>query len=563
MGKSSGQGLSIKKRLFLALTLLGTMLTVMSVSGWMALHESNASLQTVFADRVVPLRDLKIVADRYAVNIVDTTHKVRAGSLTWADGLRSVAEARRTITEQWAEYMATTMDAEERALADQVTASMRVADTAVDKLLGLLKSENRDGLNAFATEALYPAIDPVSDFVSKLVDLQIHEAQAEFNQSQRIYTWMTIALTAGIVIGLAVVGFAVLTTVRRVIRPLNAMTAAMTILAGGNKTAEIPATGQTDEIGAMAKAVLVFKENMIRNDELQAAAAKEQEERNRRAEKVDQLTKNFENEVSEILRVVASAATEMSQTANSLASSAEESSTQASAVAAASTQAAANVQTVASAAEELSSSISEISGQVSSSTQLTDRAVEEADSSRSLVQKLVESSSKIGQVVQLITEIAQQTNLLALNATIEAARAGEAGKGFAVVASEVKTLATQTAKATDEISMQIDAIQGDTGTTAEAIERIGQRIREVNDIATSIASAVEEQNAATQEISRNVGEAAKSTDEVTSNINGVSEAAQNTSAASAQMLQSSQELSAKAENLRGLVQTFLGDVRAA
>ena len=462
------------------------------------------------------------------------------------------------FNENGEQLMNTLQNADRLKLAESVLETATSWRMAFDKIVNVVSANNA---------AINERLDPNGRRIAAIAEKAVNEnktfqdelgprATAAMIQGKWLAVGISvIAIVLGIVLAL-VIG-------RLISRPIVAMTGAMTTLAGGDKTVAIPATDQTDEVGDMAKALLVFKENMIRNDELQATAAREQEERNIRAAKVDQLTKDFEGQVSEILGIVASAATEMSQTANGLATAAEESSAQATAVAAASTQAAANVQTVASAAEELSSSITEISGQVSSSTRLADKAVEESEASRALVQKLVDSSAKIGEVVRLITEIAEQTNLLALNATIEAARAGEAGKGFAVVASEVKTLATQTAKATDEISLQIDAIQADTGTTAEAIERIGKRIREVNEIATSIASAVEEQNAATQEISRNVGEAAKSTDEVNSNITGVSRAAQDTSAASSQMLQSSQELSVKAESLKGLVQTFLSDVRAA
>ena len=233
-------------------------------------------------------------------------------------------------------------------------------------------------------------------------------------------------------------------------------------------------------------------------------------------------------------------------------------------MAAASEQATTNVQTVAAATEEMSSSVGEIGRQVSASRPRSPSARSvEAEKTNAEVQGLAEAASKIGEVVNLISDIAEQTNLLALNATIEAARAGEAGKGFAVVASEVKTLASQTAKATEEIAAQIGAIQGAVGGSVEAIKGIGKTIAEISEIATTIASAVEEQGAATQEISRNVQEAAQGTSEVTENISGVNQAAGETGAAAGQVLSAAQELSRQSETLRTEVERFLIDVKAA
>ncbi|MEQ9519691.1 MAG: methyl-accepting chemotaxis protein [Parvibaculum sp.] len=373
------------------------------------------------------------------------------------------------------------------------------------------------------------------------------------------------AIMIGIVSAIALVAgvLSAVFTGRMISLPISSMTGAMSNLAEGDKSTEIPATDRGDEIGDMANAVLVFKESMIKNDELQAAAAKEQEERDRRTAQVDELTKGFDKESAAMLDIVSSSASELQRTSATLASAAEESSSQASNVVSASANASSNVQAVASSTEELTASIGEISQRIVESSKLADLAVGEAEASRNMVQKLVTNSARIGEVVKLITDIADQTNLLALNATIEAARAGESGKGFAVVASEVKTLANQTAKATEDIRKQIEDIQGDTSTTAESIEMIGKRIHEISEISTAIASAMEEQNAATQEISRSVSQVSESTQEVSSSIEGVNEATRDTSSASTLVLQSSESLNAKSADLKELVRRFLSDVRAA
>ncbi len=272
---------------------------------------------------------------------------------------------------------------------------------------------------------------------------------------------------------------------------------------------------------------------------------------------------DFETNVKGVVEIVSSSATEMQATAQSLSATSEETNRQATSVAAAAEEASTNVQTVASAAEELASSISEIGRQVEESSRIAGQAATQAKDTNSQVESLAAAANKIGEVVELISDIASQTNLLALNATIEAARAGEAGKGFAVVASEVKSLATQTAKATEEIAGQITAIQSATTDAVKAIKEISTTIESINDIAGNVASAVEEQGAATKEIAHSVQQASAGTTEVSSNISGVTQAASESGTSATQVLEAASELAKQSENLRGEVDKFLVQVRAS
>jgi methyl-accepting chemotaxis protein len=364
-------------------------------------------------------------------------------------------------------------------------------------------------------------------------------------------------------VGIGVAASVVYLTNRSIVPPILKMVGAMGQLAGGDHSVEIPATDKKDEIGLMARAVLIFKENMIKAKELAAKEAEAISERVARAARVNELTQAFDADISTVLRSVASASTELQATASSMTATAEETSNQATAVAAASEEASTNVQTVAAASEELANSVTEIGRQVAQSAAIAQKAVSEAERTNTTVQGLFNDAAGIGDVVKLISEIAGQTNLLALNATIEAARAGEAGRGFAVVAAEVKSLAEQTAKATEQISAQVSSIQASSSEAVSAIKGITATISNMNEIASAIASAVEEQGSATQEIARNVQHAALGTGEISSNVAGVQQAAGDTGAAAHQVLQASSELSRQSETMRGQVESFLSNIKAA
>ncbi len=426
------------------------------------------------------------------------------------------------------------------------------------------RNENVEA-TALAQHTLDAPFTELVGIVAKLTD----EINAELMEGARLLSKESdatrqIALTvtvAGLLLGIAI---GILVTVSGITKPIQTQTAVMSRLASGDVTVEVPGTDRKDEVGAIAAAVQVFKDNLIRANALEeetALARASAEEQRKKA--MRDMADSFERAVSSIIATVTSAATELQATAQTMAGTATETANQSITVAAAAEEAASNVNTVAAAAEELGSSVQEIGRQVNGSATLAGQAVDEAAQTATLVQDLSSAASKIGDVVAMISMIAGQTNLLALNATIEAARAGEAGRGFAVVASEVKELATQTARATDEISGQIARIQGSTTQAVAAISGITARIQEISGVATSIAAAVEEQGAATQEIVRNVGQAAVGTTEVTTNISGVAQAAEMTGTSANQVLSAASELSRQSEHLNAEVGRFLATVRAA
>ncbi|MEQ8395949.1 HAMP domain-containing methyl-accepting chemotaxis protein [Thalassobaculum sp.] len=406
----------------------------------------------------------------------------------------------------------------------------------------------------------YAVAEDLLTELSKQIDVTNDAAAAEARAAGESTRIAVFAALGGTAVLATLVALAI---GQMIIRPITLMTDAMSALARGDHNMDTPATDYRNEIGAMAQAVEIFKQGLIEAAELRAEQAKEQAAKEARTSVIEGSIANFDRTVADALRGLSSSSTDLQSTAKSMSATAEETQRQTTTVAAASEQASTNVQTVASAAEELSSSVTEIARQVSESASIANQAVADAGRTNDEIKGLAIAAQSIGDVVNLIQDIAAQTNLLALNATIEAARAGEAGKGFAVVASEVKSLATQTARATEEISSKIAEIQAATTGAVSAVEGIGSTIGRINDIATTIASAVEEQGAATAEIARNVQQASAGTSEVTTNITGIRQAASETGTAASQVLGASGNLSRQTEALRAEVESFLAKIRAA
>jgi len=477
--------------------------------------------------------------------------------------LGTIGEVHATMDANWSRYSRTVAAGQEGALADAVTSAWRTFDGTEMRIAASEKAGAYDEARLLLLGQLRADIGILRKAL--LASVTFQDAQAARHAASS--TDDAAATVAGTVALLLLVGILSVAggwlMIRLVVHPVTGMTEAMRRLAASDVATSIPSIGRGDEIGAMAAALQVFKDNMLHAEALAAAQGAEQAAKAARAERLEALVRGFERSVGQTVGSLASASGDMERAARSMSATASQTNRQADDVADAAGHASRGVQTVAAAAEQLSASIREINRQVTQSAQASGEAVAGARRTDQVVQTLAQNAARIGEVVGMITSIAGQTNLLALNATIEAARAGDAGRGFAVVASEVKGLAGQTARATEEIGTQIDQVQTATREAVEAIRQIGTVIEEVGATAAAIAAAVDQQGAATAEIARNVQQTAASTEAVTANISGVSLAANDTGTAARQVLGAAGELSRQAEALSREVSAFVAGVRAA
>jgi len=404
---------------------------------------------------------------------------------------------------------------------------------------------------------------PMLQSIMIIRDAAVVSARAVADEKRQTALRNLIAASALLALGVVVTAIVMIAIGRRVTLPLGHLTKVIGALADGARDFAVPYAERTDEVGRVAQAIAVLRDNALAADDLnrgQAAATAQREESRLR---MDQITSDFVESIDKVVEKVTVSADNVRSETKSLTQTAEVASEQSTVAASASGQAAANVETVAAAAEELSSSIAEIARRVGEAASVTETATREAETTNQTITGLAEAAVKIGEVVKLIEDIAGQTNLLALNATIEAARAGEAGKGFAVVASEVKNLANQTARATGDIQAQVSSIRSETEKAVEAVRGIANTISAVNQITVTIASAVEEQGAATREIARNVQQAATGTTDVSSSVNAVMQAARNTGSSADRLSGVAEELFKDSADLRKNVGAFVNRIRNA
>lgn len=543
---------TLRGKVSLAFAFLCLMILCVAAVGIIANNKTTASLETIYRDRMVNTVQLSAVQNGLAKSIANLL-ALAGGVATDVRRLQVVEADLAAVDKNWRDYLASYLTPEEKSLSEKMAADKAAL---LDQLILPSMRLAREGKTKDLSDLLAakePLMDQASDTLKKLVTLQEDVAAAEYAAASARNEIVDV------VSGLAVVGALLLTVfaLRFLLRALAArfeyLRTRLQSIAGGNYLTEIE-TG-TDEMQDILITVRALQARLayvrLQRKEMEA------EHRAKQLEMADR----FEGQIGVIVDGISAAATEMRATAESMTEAAEATTLKSGEVEVISESTSANVETVSAATEELTSSVSQIQASMGATTQEIVRAVDQAKSANDKIGSLTEASQKIGSIVGIIREIAGQTNLLALNATIEAARAGEAGKGFAVVANEVKSLASQTAKATEEISQQIAHIQEETATSVEAIAAIVKTIEDVDANTRGISSSVEQQGLATQEIARSVSEAAQGTRNVTANICTLKQAAQSTGHAAGEVLQSAGELARNGEMLKSGVQSFLDGIR--
>lgn len=557
--------LKIRTKLIVAFTAVLVCAAGLGLFSLQRLGQINTIMADIDTDELPTVRLLGVLSyDTTRFRQLEATLALAPDKASQEEEAKLLNEVRAHTEQALKDYDPLIDKGDERRMADGMMQAWRGYLGLDDKFLASARQgESTAALADMFRGSMRAEYRKLQQSLESLVEFNVRRARASADLGTAIGESSRLAIIGVIGVAILICAVSGVLLVRGIAGPVMALTAAMHRLAERDMSTDVPGTGRRDEMGAMAGAVAVFKENMIKADRLAAEQETERAAKEAHAARLAELVRGFEQQVTGLVGHLSAASTELEATAQSMSSTATETNQQASNVASAAEETSTGVQTVAAAAEELTSSIEEINRQVAQSAKITEKAVTDSRETDGIVRALADDAQKIGQVVELISSIAGQTNLLALNATIEAARAGDAGKGFAVVASEVKSLANQTAKATDEISGQIAQIQSATDKAVAAIRAIGATIDDVSKITTAIASAVEEQGAATAEIARNVQQTAASTREVTSNIAGVSQAANETGLAATQVLSAAGDVSKQAESLREQVSGFLTQVQAA
>jgi methyl-accepting chemotaxis protein len=521
------------------------------------------------------INDFNSVKQRYAINFRGSVHDraIRVRDMTLVDAseqakvLDDISRLERFYSESETELdkmFATRSDmtGEERGINAEIKAAQARAMPALKLVVEQEKQGDLKAAHVTLMGEARPAFVAWLAAINKFIDLEEMKnkevAASVSGVTQSFQLQMEVLCGCVLMVGCAFAWWSISS-----VRPLLSLTVKMRGLVAGDLSVVIPQASADDEVSEITRAVGTFKDALIAKKASDEAAMLDADCKIQRGRRVDNITREFESLIGELVGSLSSASSELEASAGTLTSTAERSQERATLVAVASKEASSNVQSVASATEQMASSVNEISRQVQGSARMAGEAVDQARRTNDRVGELSKAAARIGDVVELINTIAGQTNLLALNATIEAARAGEAGRGFAVVASEVKALAEQTAKATGEIGQQITGIQAATQESVNAIKEISGTIEKLSEISSTIAAAVEEQGAATHEISRNVQQAAQGTQQVSANISDVQRGASETGSASSLVLSAAQSLTRDSHRLKLEVGKFVNSVRAA
>lgn len=546
---------------FFAVFVVTLLLGGLSLQRLVALNEITEEINGDWLPSIRMLSDIGSNSERYrnlqSLTLLTKAPELKAGV---AERMKKVAQKRKEI---WDKHDATIPTGYEKEMSQGVSDKWEAYLKLSDEMLALDRSGKNDEAIAFMNTTLQMSMDQYRKSFQDFLDHHVRGSEGAAKRSAELYDEAMFEVLSFIGLALLLCLAAGGMIISSVSMPVHLLTQAMKRLARQDFAVDVPGLGREDEVGHMAQAVEVFKEGMIAADRLNAEKVQEQKAREERAIKIEALTGHFGQKVGTLIAGLQKAAAALRGTAESMTSAADQTNQRSVIVASAAEQASGSVQTVASAAEELASSINEISRQVASSSEMAKSATQEAQTTDAMVQNLAATAQKIGNIVEMINDIAGQTNLLALNATIEAARAGEAGKGFAVVAGEVKSLASQTGKATEEIATQIGQIQQATTNVVEAIHTIGSKIDGINQVGAVVSSSIRQQQEATNEIASTIQQTAQGTSEVSSNIIGVKEAAYHTGEAAQQVLSAADHLATEAQEIACEIEGFIAGIKSA